>query len=154
MKSLKTLIKLNKDKLDKILRKIEYAEIEKTRLYSKKKQVEEEAEQEVRKYSASQYAYMLDSYMQNTRKLLKRIDLQIIDINTYIGRMREELAYQYADLKKFEIALENKQKIEQEKIKKAEAKYLDEFNTNKFALEQRKLAKSVLAKKISKSSKK
>ncbi|MDA9163710.1 hypothetical protein N9N97_02385, partial [Rickettsiaceae bacterium] len=140
MKSLKTLIKLNKDKLDKILRKIEYAEIEKTRLYSKKKQVEEEAEQEVRKYSVSQYAYMLDSYMQNTRKLLKRIDLQIIDINTYIGRMREELAYQYADLKKFEIALENKQKIEQEKIKKAEAKYLDEFNTNKFALEQRKLA--------------
>ncbi len=154
MKSLKTLIKLNKDKLDKILRKIEYAEIEKTRLYSKKKQIEEEMEREVIKYSASQYAYMLDSYMQNTRKLLKRIDLQIIDINTYIDRMREELAYQYADLKKFEIALENKQRIEQEKIKKAEVKYLDEFNSNKFVLDQRKLAKAALAKKVSEPSKK
>lgn len=75
MKTLTTLIKLHKNQLDKILRQIEHTESEKVRLELKKKAVEKEAEAEVQKYSTSQYAYMLERYLENSRKLLQRIDV-------------------------------------------------------------------------------
>ena len=44
---------------------------------------------------------------------------------------------QYAELKKFEIALDNKKKLEAAKLKKIEDKFVDEFNTNKFIFDQK-----------------
>ena len=137
MKTLKTLIKLNKTELDKTLREIDRCEAEKFRLKLKKKTVEEEAEAEAKKYSTSQYAYMLDIYMQQSRKIMQRIDAQILQTSLSIDKYRSVLRDQYAELKKFEIALENKKKLEALKQKKIEAKFVDEFNTNKFIFDQR-----------------
>ncbi len=137
MKALKTLIKLNKKQLDKTLRDIDRAESEKARLELRKKATEEEAETEAQKYSASQYAYMLDVYLQNSRKILQRIDAQILQTSLSIDKFRSILRDQYAELKKFEIALENKKKLEALKQKKIEGKFVDEFNTNKFIFDQK-----------------
>lgn len=137
MKALTTLIKLNKNQLDKILRQIEHAESEKARLELKKKVVEEEAEAEVQKYSTSQYAYMLERYLENSRKLLKRLDVQILQTSLLIDKLRSVLRDQYSELKKFEIALENKKKLEAIKLKKTESKFTDEFNVNKFIFDQK-----------------
>ena len=101
MKTLTTLIKLHKNQLDKILRQIEHAESEKVRLELKKKAVEEEAEAEVQKYSISQYAYMLERYLENSRKLLQRIDVQILQASLSIDKLRSVLRDQYSELKKF-----------------------------------------------------
>jgi flagellar export protein FliJ len=137
MKTLKTLIKLNKNELDKTLREIDHLETEKSRLELKKKMLEEEAEAEAKKYSTSQYAYMLDIYMQQSRKVMQRIDAQILQTSLAIDKYRSILRDQYAEFKKFEIALENKKKQEAIKQKKIEAKFVDEFNTNKFIFDQR-----------------
>lgn len=135
MKTLTTLIKLHKNQLDKILRQIEHAESEKVRLELKKKAVEEEAE--VQKYSISQYAYMLERYLENSRKLLQRIDVQILQASLSIDKLRSVLRDQYSELKKFEIALENKKKLEVIKFKKTENKFTDEFNVNKFIFDKK-----------------
>lgn len=137
MKTLTTLIKLHKNQLDKILRQIEHAESEKVRLELKKKAVEEEAETEVQKYSISQYAYMLERYLENSRKLLQRIDVQILQASLSIDKLRSVLRDQYSELKKFEIALENKKKLEVIKFKKTENKFTDEFNVNKFIFDKK-----------------
>lgn len=137
MKTLTTLIKLHKNQLDKILRQIEHAESEKVRLELKKKAVEEEAETEVQKYSISQYAYMLERYLENSRKLLQRIDVQILQASLSIDKLRSVLRDQYSELKKFEIALENKKKLEVIKFKKTENKFTDEFNISKFIFDQK-----------------
>ncbi|CAN0603066.1 unnamed protein product, partial [Ectocarpus sp. 12 AP-2014] len=137
MKTLTTLIKLHKNQLDKILRQIEHAESEKVRLELKKKAVEEEAETEVQKYSISQYAYMLERYLENSRKLLQRIDVQILQASLSIDKLRSVLREQYSELKKFEIALENKKKLEVIKFKKTENKFTDEFNVNKFIFDKK-----------------
>lgn len=137
MKALKTLIKLNKNQLDKTLRQIDLAEKEKARLEQKKKTVEEEVEEEIQKYSKSQYAYMLDRYLEISRKILKRIDVQILQASLSIDKLRSVLRDQYAELKKFEIALDNKKKLEAAKLKKIEDKFVDEFNTNKFIFQQK-----------------
>jgi flagellar export protein FliJ len=137
MKTLTTLIKLHKNQLDKILRQIEHAESEKVRLELKKKAVEEEADAEVQKYSTSQYAYMLERYLENSRKLLQRIDVQILQASLSIDKLRSVLRDQYSELKKFEIALENKKKLEVIKFKKTENKFTDEFNISKFIYDQK-----------------
>ena len=78
MKTLNTLIKLNKNKLDVILKKLDYIESEKLRLEQKQQSLEDEAESEVKKYSGTPYAYMLDRYMQSFRNIIKRIGIYFI----------------------------------------------------------------------------
>jgi flagellar export protein FliJ len=137
MKVLKTLIKLNKNKLDKILRDLDRAESEKVRLEKKQQIIEEETGREIQKFSTTEYAYMLDRYMQNSRKTIKRIRAEIDQLLPIIEVLKIELRVQYSELKKFEIAFENKKKQEQEKQKKIEDKLLDEFSTNKFIFNKR-----------------
>jgi len=132
MKTLNTLIKLNKNKLDVILKKLDYIESEKLRLEQKQQSLEDEADSEVKKYSGTPYAYMLDRYMQSFRNIIKRIEVQIHQHSLEIEFLRRSLREQYAELKKFEIALERQKQVELEKQRKLEAKTLDEFSTNKF----------------------
>lgn len=75
---------------------------------------------------------MLDRYMQSSRNIIKRIEVQIHQHSLEIEFLRQNLKVQYAELKKFEIALERQKQVELEKQRKLEAKTLDEFNTNKF----------------------
>lgn len=139
-KTLKTLIKLHKNKLDKILKDVEFKESEKLRLEEKKTLIEEELDQEIEKYSATEFSFMLEKYVETSRKLIKRIEAQINQLETIITKLRIDLREQYSELKKYEIAFSNKQLLELEALKKYEAKQLDEFSINKFVTQSKTIA--------------
>ena len=139
-KTLKTLIKLHKNKLDKILKDIESKESEKLRLEEKKILIEEELNQEIEKYSTTEFSFMLEKYVETSRKLIKRIEAQINQLETIITKLRIDLREQYSELKKYEIAFSNKQLLELEALKKYEAKQLDEFSINKFVTQSKTIA--------------
>lgn len=132
-KALQTLIKLHKNKLDKIVKEIEFNEVEKVRLHKKKTSIVEEMNSEIEKFSTTEFGFMLEKYVENSRSLLRRFDAQINQINRIIDRLRVNLKDQYSELKKYEIALANKKVIENELLKKYEAKEIDDFNINQFA---------------------
>ncbi len=139
-KTLKTLIKLHKNKLDKILKDIEFKESEKLRLEEKKTLVEEEMNQEIEKYSTTEFSFMLEKYVETSRKLIKRIEAQINQLETIITKLRIDLRDQYSELKKYEIAFGNNLLLELEALKKYEAKQLDEFSINKFVAQSKIIA--------------
>ncbi len=131
-KALKTLIKLNKNKLDKILKDIEFQETEKNRVISKKLHIENEVRLEIDKYSNTEYSFMLQKYIENSDRIIKSLNAQIQRLNEIIQKLRLSLRDQYSELKKFEIALEKKLQLEFEKEKKLETKKLDEFGINQY----------------------
>ena len=90
-KTLKTLIKLHKNKLDKILKDIESKESEKLRLEEKKILIEEELNQEIEKYSTTEFSFMLEKYVETSRKLIKLIEAQINQLETMIIKLRIDL---------------------------------------------------------------
>lgn len=131
-KGLKTLIKLNKNKLDKILKDIEFQEAEKNRVTNKKLNIENEVRLEIDKYSNTEYSFMLQKYIENSDNIIKSLNAQIQRLDEIIHKLRLALRDQYSELKKFEIALEKKLSLELEKEKKLETKKLDEFGINQY----------------------
>lgn len=135
MKALSTLVKLNKKKLDDILLSKKKTEAELDQFTTQKEHIMQQAQKEIEQYQFSEFAYMLDSYLQNYRKTLEQLDAQINILASRVQRLEDELHYQFSELKTFEMVLKNRQKAEIEKNKIAEAKFLDEYNTNKYARE-------------------
>jgi flagellar biosynthesis chaperone FliJ len=137
MKPLKTLVRLNKDKLDKILAEINKLEELKAKLKIKKEDLIAEAKAETDKYAGTEFAYMLDKYLADCRDKQQKITSQIQNLELQIIRLRNDLSIQFTELKKYEIALEKRQQALVEKQKKAETKQLDEFNTSKFVFDKK-----------------
>ncbi|MFK7973549.1 MAG: hypothetical protein AB8B66_01615 [Rickettsiaceae bacterium] len=127
-KSLKTLIKLNKNKLDNIVKLIQLRESELQKVIDKQVQLQTEIELETEKYCLSEYSFMLEKYLENSRKLTKKLEAKNIQLEGIIQKLRGALKDQYSDLKRFEIALAKKEKEEQIDLQILENKKLDEFN--------------------------
>ncbi|GAB4169383.1 MAG: hypothetical protein Tsb006_7460 [Rickettsiaceae bacterium] len=127
-KTLNTLIKLNKNKLNRTLKEVEIREAEKLGLEEKQRRLLEEINQEVQKYSATEFGFMLEKYVESSRKMLKRLEAQVSQLDGLITKLRSDLQGQYSELKKFEIAAENKKIQERIKAQKLEEKNLDEVN--------------------------
>ena len=127
-KSLKTLIKLNKNKLDNIVKLIQLRESELQKVIDKQVQLQTEIELETEKYCLSEYSFMLEKYLENSRKLTKKLEAKNIQLEGVIQKLRGALKDQYSDLKRFEIALAKKEKEEQIDLQILENKKLDEFN--------------------------
>lgn len=136
MKTLKTLIKLNKNTLEKILIDINKSENEKSLLNDHSNKLKEEVAKEESNYHGSDYSFMLEKYLDTCRKKQARIKAQIIRLEKYIEKRRIELHDQYAELKKYEIALQNKQRQEYIKMQKEETKNLDEFGAKQHFYEK------------------
>lgn len=133
MKSLKTLIKLHKQKLDDLLKQINNLEEKKSIHESSLKKLKTEILAELKKYMGTEYAFMLDNYMKSAEDREHKLKSEIEALREQITILREELASEFAELKKFEIALQNRVNIEKEIERKAEVKSLDEFNNIKYA---------------------
>jgi flagellar export protein FliJ len=131
MKSLHTLIRLNKDKLDKILVEIKKSEEEKSLLVIRINNLIEEIDREVKTYHGSEYSFILEQYLENANKIQANIKAQIGRLEIHIEKRRQALNEQYAELKKYEIVLQNKQKQEYLKNQKIETQFLDEFGANR-----------------------
>jgi flagellar export protein FliJ len=133
VKSLKTLIKLHKKELDDLLSRINALENQKDELCLFLQNLEVEATRELEYYAGTEYAFMLGKYLENVEINRKHLISQITQVTGQIKLLRNQLHDKFAELKKFEIALQNRLNKEQNEIKKAETKLLDEINTNKFA---------------------
>ncbi len=131
-KALSTLIKLNKNKLDKILKEVELREIEKKRLFDKKNYMQTELASEIKKFSSTEFGFMLEKYVEKTDKMIITLDAQMMQQERVIEVLRENIKEQFIELKKFEIAFTNRKNIEDEKLKKLEEKLQDENNIIKF----------------------
>ena len=138
MKTLKTLVKLNQNKLDKLLKDIQYQEVEQQRIEQNKLVIEQNQKREVKAFEATEFSYMLDRYILNAQNRIKVFDAQLLQINQLITKLRILLHEQYSELKKYEIALKNKHKLSLQKLNKLESKNMDEFNINNFALKRKK----------------
>jgi flagellar export protein FliJ len=134
MKSLKILIKLHKKKLDDLTKQINNLENRKDKLNISLKKLQEQILSELKKFMGTEYVFMLDNYMKSSEDKEQKLKTQIKQLEEQILGLRDQLAEQFAELKKFEIALENRLKAEQEVIRKSEVKALDEFNTIKHNL--------------------
>lgn len=133
MKSLKTLIKLNKKHLDKLLSDKRKVEEKRENFLQQMEKLEQEAREETKKYHNTEYAYMLDPYLQKFREKKESLEKVIAECDKAIHSLMNKIAEQFSELKKFEIALKNREIEQAEKEKKKESQQLDEFTTNKFA---------------------
>ena len=133
MKSLKTLIKLHKQKLDDLVKQINNLEAKKSICEASLKKLKAEILIELKKYMGTEYAFMLDNYMKSAEDREQKLESEIKALDEEIAVLREELALAFNELKKFEIALQNRINTEKELERKADVKELDEFNSIKYA---------------------
>jgi len=134
MKTLKTLIRLHKKQLDDLLKKINNLEEQKDNFTKTLRYLEDQAAKELEEHCGGQYAFMLEKYLENIEDKKKQLIDHIDNTDRQIQSLRIELYDKFTELKKFEIALENHLKREQNLLKITETKSLDEFNTNQFTL--------------------
>lgn len=132
MKSLKTLIKLHKSHLDDLVLKINHSQQEKIELLNLLENNRKEVEAELKQYIGSEYAFIIDEYLKNSIKQQKSLQDNIAVINANLEILNNQLTEQYAELKKLEIAFENKRKQQLTALKKAEEAAINEFNVIRF----------------------
>lgn len=132
MKSIDTLIKLHKRNLDEIVRKKKKAEEELENFETIRKQLVAESKEEIKKYHMGEYAFMLEQYLKDFRAKLEQLDGAINTYRQHIAKLMEELRAEFSEMKKFEIAKNNRLKENAEKELKKETKLLDEFTTRKY----------------------
>lgn len=135
-KTLTTLIKLNKNKLEKILKEVELREIEKKRLFDKKNMMQEEVFAEIEKFSSTEFSFMLEKYVEKSNKMIRTLNAQMMQQEKFIDTLRNNIREQFTELKKFEIAYNNRKIIENDKNKKLDDKQIDENNIIKYFLKQ------------------
>lgn len=128
MKSLKTLIKLRRNEIDSILKQIAAADKQKDELGLSLVQLLYAAESEKQSYRAiSQYASMLEKYLDHVRQQEASYQQQISNLLYQIQTMREKLYVEFTELKKLEIILERKEQHQKKMILKAENNERDEL---------------------------
>jgi uncharacterized protein (UPF0335 family) len=133
-KTLCSLIKLNKNKLDLILKDIDIKKSEKTRIEEKKQALQAETDQEINRYSATEFSFILEKYVENNNKIIRHLQAKINKLEIIITNLNSELFDQYSELKKFQVAFDNKILQEKTRIRKLEEKQIDEYNITNFSL--------------------
>jgi len=132
MKTLRTLIKLHKKQIDDLITEINDFDQQKDTLEQNLQNLLEQVNKEIAEFAAGDYAFMLDKFLTSSKHNEKKIKDKISKLIEHLESLREELYAQFSELKKYEIALQNRLLEEQEALKKYEMKILDEYNTNKF----------------------
>ncbi len=128
MKGLTTLIKLSKRTLDELRRKMTALENQKAQLEQAIINLKLEVEMEMA--TAAKRPEMGAFFGGFTKRMKQReFDLraEIAKIEKQMEVLAEEITIAYAELKKYEIALENAQAREREKMARRETELLDEI---------------------------
>ena len=127
MKNLKTLIKLNKHKLDEISRSVSIVLEQKDLITKTLEAIDEQLLKEQSAHLQSDYMFMLEKYLKNAKKIKDEFNTKLNDTNNRLNILQEAQAKQFAEVMKFEIALKNKQSTLLANEKKEETKQLDEI---------------------------
>lgn len=133
MKNLKTLIKLHKNYVDTTLREIARFNGAKELMEKRIVVLIEEMKAEATKFSSTEYGFVLDQYLTNARIARDKLKENIANLDKKILESQIILHNQFAELKKFEIALQNREKAIIEARDAAEVKELDELNIIRYA---------------------
>lgn len=133
MKTLNTLIRLHKRKLDELRRNMAALEGQKEQLHQSIKSLQNELEKEMK--LAGLQAEMANFFGEFAKRIRGRQDMlhgEIKNIDVKIAELNKEIFAEFTELKKYEIARENlKQKMAEEE-KRKETLMLDEIAAQQF----------------------
>ncbi len=126
-KTLITLIKLHRRKLDELRRAMVALEDEKAQFQLASSKLQEELEDEMRKASEQpEMGHFFGGFASRIQQRQEEITAQIRSLDQKIAQLNEGIAEAFTDVKKYEIAQENVKKREREEQQRRETIMLDE----------------------------
>ncbi|MBK3735929.1 flagellar export protein FliJ [Azospirillum brasilense] len=127
MSSLKTIIRLQKWKLDEKRRALAELQNLADRLQAEIERLKEEiaAERDTARGNV-EYAFTYSNYIQAAMERGKRLTQSMGQVEAQIAVATDEMAEAFQELKRYELAEEERLKREKEKLKRKEANMLDE----------------------------
>ncbi|MBK4717349.1 flagellar FliJ family protein [Azospirillum sp. YIM DDC1] len=127
MSSLKTIIRLQKWKLDEKRRALAELQSLADRLQAEIERLKEEiaAERDTARGNV-EYAFTYSNYIQAAMERGKRLTQSMGQVEAQIAVATDEMAEAFQELKRYELAEEERLKREKEKLKRKEANMLDE----------------------------
>lgn len=127
MSSLKTIIRLQKWKLDEKRRALAELQNLADRLQAEIDRLKEEiaAERETARGNV-EYSFTYSNYIQAAMERGKRLTQSMGQVEAQIAVATDEMAEAFQELKRYELAEEERLKREKEKLKRKEANMLDE----------------------------
>ncbi|AWJ87160.1 flagellar export protein FliJ [Azospirillum sp. OGB3] len=127
MSSLKTIIRLQKWKLDEKRRALAELQNLADRLQAEIERLKEEiaAERDTARGNV-EYAFTYSNYIQAAMERGKRLTQSMGQVEAQIAVATDEMAEAFQELKRYELAEEERLKREKEKLKRKEATMLDE----------------------------
>lgn len=134
MKGIKTLIKLKKKELDEDARKKAVFEAQIVQLQASIDMLQAELEKE-QHIAASQpdMTFMLISYTENNKQRQQHFQRGIESVQKQVQVLEDRIRVHFSELKKYEIALEQKIKKQLREEKLREDKVLNDMTVNKYA---------------------
>ncbi|WP_353860368.1 flagellar FliJ family protein [Azospirillum formosense] len=138
MSSLKTIIRLQKWKLDEKRRALAELQNLADRLQAEIERLKEEiaAERDTARGNV-EYAFTYSNYIQAAMERGKRLTQSMGQVEAQIAVATDEMAEAFQELKRYELAEEERLKREKEKLKRKEATMLDETALVGFRRRQR-----------------
>lgn len=133
MKNLKTLIKLHKNYVDKTLKTIAGLNGTKDLMEKRISEIIRAMNLEAENFASTEYGFALDAYLTEARAMTEKLKQNIISVDKKILDAQLVLHEQFSELKKFEIALQNRQQEARDSENAEEIKEIDEINIMKFA---------------------
>lgn len=137
MKSIKTLIKINKLALDEKRQELVVLEEQKTQLLQWQKNMKEDLDKEFQFVTSNpEMSMTFDSYRKKVTQRQLNMEMVLKDLNLQIERKLQQIADLFSEVKKYEIIQQqNIAKILKEQ-KHKETKALDEIALNNYLKEQ------------------
>jgi flagellar export protein FliJ len=133
MKSLKTLIKLHRKELDEKRRELTALENKKEQLQQAIISLIKELKNEQKIIASNpEIAYSYTNYAIRNRERQQLLAFEIVQIDEQIDQLSEVIFELFSEVKKYEIALENKQKQIKAEEERQETIFLDEISINGF----------------------
>jgi hypothetical protein len=133
MKNLKTLIKLHKHNINETIKKISMLRQHKAVLEERLIQLVREMEREALQFTGTEYGFVLDGYLIGAREQKQKYLHGVVTAEMKIQETQVVLHEEFGEMKKLEIALQNREKEEAFKEAALEAKSIDEMNIMKKA---------------------
>ena len=134
MKTLRTLIRLKKNDVEKLQKELAQIQDRQQRLQLEHKELGEELEREATTATnfpetAASFALFAKKTIERQKALLTNIEM----LQRAIDKKRDELLIEFGEQKKFEIALEQQQLAERGEVKRRETIRMDEVAARGFS---------------------
>ncbi len=133
MKNLKTLIKLRKHSINEILKRISLLQQHKAVLEARLIDLVREMEMETERFSGTEYGFVLDGYLVGAREQKQKYLRGVVTVEYKIQETQVTLHEEFGEMKKLEIALQNREKEAAFEEAAREMRSIDEMNIMKKA---------------------